>query len=209
MLFSAAALAESGPPDANAGQNKSTEQETSNAHTPESAASVSAKIPDQAPADATVDTNIDTKVDTTADTKLPEGLAKELSQLKPQKESSGKSSGSSYLEMVVGLMAVLGVIVAMAWLARRFNVTGMSVNPSSLKLQSVLSLGTKEKVVIVNVEGRRFMLGVTPQQISLLSELDETSEPTEGKSLLNTPSFAQQIKKALTQGKLGEDTNAS
>ena len=151
----------------------------------------------------------DANAESAAGSALPQGLADELSRLKPQKDAGGQSSGAGVVEMLVGLLAVLGVIVALAWLARRFNINGVSVTPSSLRLQSVLSLGTKEKVVIVNAEGRRFLLGVTPQQISVLSELDEVAEAANGESLPDNLSFAQQIKKALTQGKLGEHSKTS
>lgn len=42
-----------------------------------------------------------------------------------------------------------------------------------MQVQSVLSLGVKEKLVLVQVEDRRFLLGVTPQQISMLAALDQ------------------------------------
>ncbi|MDX1694208.1 MAG: flagellar biosynthetic protein FliO [Ketobacteraceae bacterium] len=146
------------------------------------------------------------KADVTEVPGLPRNLASELSQLKPGNKAPTTSTPQrGYLDMALGLMAVLGVIVVLTWLAKRFNVTGINLS-QSLKLQSVLSLGTKEKVVIVNVEGRRFLLGVTPQQINILSELDTDSPPVGSQPSGEATSFAQQIKKALKQGKLGEDS---
>lgn len=148
-------------------------------------------------------------VETTAQQhSLPPDLAKQLSQLKPHKESGGSDIGASYGEMVLGLSAVLLLIFGLAWVARRLNVTAMSASPASLKLQSVLSLGNKEKVVIINAEGRRFLLGVTAQQISILSELDEVAESQAGNTIANL-SFAQQIKQALQQGKVSEHKKVS
>lgn len=138
----------------------------------------------------------------------PPDLAKELSQLKPRKESGESGAAASYSDMVLGLLAVLLLIFGLAWTARRLNVTAMSPSPASLKLQSVLSLGNKEKVVIVNADGRRFLLGVTTNQISILSELDEATESQAGASVANV-SFAQQIRQALKQGKLSEQKQAS
>ena len=143
--------------------------------------------------------------------KLAPSLAQEFYQLKPEKQAAEKSGSADYGEMVVGLLVVLGLIVVLAWSAKRFNLNGMTTN-QSLRLQSVLSLGTKEKVVIGNVEGRRVLLGVTPESINLLMELEHGEQPNLT-SLTGTTSqqlsFAQQIKKAITQGKLGEDSNAS
>jgi flagellar protein FliO/FliZ len=165
------------------------------------------------PADesSTVISDVDTvavSANKAGETGIPDSLADELSRLKPKKESADSDSQSGILDMAMGLMAVLGVIVVLAWLAKRFNVSGMSIS-QSLKLQSVLSLGTKEKVVIVNVEGRRFLLGVTPHQINVLSELEAGGETSGNEWVPANSSFAQQIKKALTQGKLGEDSRTS
>jgi flagellar protein FliO/FliZ len=36
-------------------------------------------------------------------------------------------------------------------------------------------LGTRERIAVVEFEGRRLLVGVTPQQITMLCELDRTS----------------------------------
>lgn len=86
--------------------------------------------------------------------------------------ADGTSMGSASLQMVVGLLAVLAVIFSLSWLARRLNlaVPGAAVN---MKVVSALSVGQKEKILLVEVENRRLLLGVTPQQISVLQEMGE------------------------------------
>lgn len=136
---------------------------------------------------------------------LPPELSSELSQLKPKKHQADATSGTGLGDMVMGLMAVLGLIVLLAWVGKRLNVNGVTAN-QSLKLQSVLSLGTKEKIAIINVEGKRLLVGITPHSINVLSELDKGSgDSTE--TTVETLPFAQQIKKALKQGKLGENSS--
>lgn len=44
-------------------------------------------------------------------------------------------------------------------------------NGGKIQIQSVLSLGMKEKLILVQVEEQRLLLGVTPQQISVLANL--------------------------------------
>ena len=112
--------------------------------------------------------------------------------------------------MFMGLLAVLGLIVLLAWAAKRMNLQGMSVG-NDLKLQSILSLGPKEKVAVVEIDGKRMLLGVTPHNINMLCELDEKQQAAAAIDG-NTPeplSFAQQIKKALKQGNIGENSGTS
>lgn len=140
--------------------------------------------------------------------KLPPKLSSELYKLKPESSEANPASPGNYQDMVIGLFAVLGLIVLLAWAAKRFNVSGVTVN-QSLKLQSVLPLGPKEKIAIVNVEGKRILLGVTPSNISLLCELEENQLKTSPQDGGEVFSFAQQIKKALKQGNTREDSQAS
>lgn len=138
------------------------------------------------------------------------GLSSELYQLKAEKKLANAEPSNSGSQMLMGLLAVLGVIVLLAWAVKRMNLQGMNVG-NDLKLQSILSLGTKEKVAVIEVEGKRLLLGITPQNINMLCELDENQDLDTGGESKNTQqvSFAQQIKKALKQGNMGEKSSAS
>ena len=138
------------------------------------------------------------------------GLTSELHQLKAEKKVVSSDSTTSTSQMFMGLLAVLGLIVLLAWAAKRMNLQGMSVG-NDLKLQSILSLGPKEKVAVVEIDGKRMLLGVTPHNINMLCELDEQQQAAAAIDG-NTPeplSFAQQIKKALKQGNIGENSGTS
>lgn len=66
------------------------------------------------------------------------------------------------LVLIVGLIVVLGVV------ARKLNrqtQTGRHV-----RVLQVVSLGLKEKLVLIQMDDRRLLLGVTPQRISLLDQ---------------------------------------
>lgn len=86
------------------------------------------------------------------------------------------------LSMVVSLGVVLAIIVIVAFLLKRIQGGKTSLN--GLKLISSLHLGTKEKIVVVQAGEKQWLLGVTPQQINLLSELTEplTSSDSESTS---------------------------
>jgi flagellar protein FliO/FliZ len=79
--------------------------------------------------------------------------------------------------MIVSLLAVLVAIVIVAWLLKKLQVGGTSVN--GLKVVTSLNLGSKERLVVVQVGKKQLLLGVTGQQINIL---DTLAEPIEVKS---------------------------
>ena len=81
---------------------------------------------------------------------------------------------SGLIRAFIGLVAVLVLISLLAWLLRRgfIKLPGQGAKGSML-LDGTLQLGERRSVVVVQVEGRRLVLGVTSTQINLLAELGE------------------------------------
>jgi flagellar protein FliO/FliZ len=70
----------------------------------------------------------------------------------------------------VAAFVIVGVLLAAAvWGLTRMNA--LKRGTATLAVESALSLGEKRSLVIVTVEGRRLLLGVSPGSISLVSEL--------------------------------------
>lgn len=74
--------------------------------------------------------------------------------------------------MIVAMLVILCLIIVCAWLLKRISGR-VGFNNKLINVQSVSSLGVKEKLVVVEVNGHYLLLGVTPHQISLLKELDD------------------------------------
>ena len=72
--------------------------------------------------------------------------------------------------MILSLLMVLALIIISALVLKRFNLT--QKNSNELKVVASLSLGAKERVVVVQVGEQQLVLGVCPQQISLLKHLE-------------------------------------
>ncbi|UQY44195.1 flagellar biosynthetic protein FliO [Mixta hanseatica] len=87
----------------------------------------------------------------------------------------------SLVTQVSGALAVVVLlIISCAWLARRCGLAGHArAHGSSIKVESSYSLGQRERLVVVEVDGQRLLLGVTPGAISRLGRL---SQPTETQS---------------------------
>ncbi|MCH2455545.1 MAG: flagellar biosynthetic protein FliO [Idiomarina sp.] len=86
-----------------------------------------------------------------------------------QTEQKAIVSGNDIGAMVLALFAVLVVIVVLASLLKRFNLKFQGA--SGMKVLSSVSLGAKERLVIVDVGGEKLLLGVTQQRIDCLKEL--------------------------------------
>ena len=91
----------------------------------------------------------------------------------PVKPLPGPPIGASELaNITLGLIVVLGLIFALAWLFRRYgNMT--SLNRSNIQILGGVSLGSRERAVLLEVEGEKILIGVTPNQVTRLHVLKD------------------------------------
>jgi len=70
-------------------------------------------------------------------------------------------------QMLLGLAAVIGLVLALAWVARRLGVANQTQSPL-LRRIAALSVGTRERVMILEAGEQWLVLGVTAQSIQTL-----------------------------------------
>ncbi len=104
-------------------------------------------------------------------------------------------------KVIVGLGLVVGLAWGSVWLLRRTTLGQGAVGAGSIvKVVERTWLGPKKAIFLVDISGRTLALGVTDEQISVLSawekgEIDVTPAPKA------TPgAFAIQLKSLLTRG---------
>jgi flagellar protein FliO/FliZ len=82
------------------------------------------------------------------------------------------ASASSPLVQVSGaLTAIIIFILLAAWVAKRFGFTPKTGSGKEMKVSASCSVGARERVVIVDVQDARLVLGVTAGQITHLHTL--------------------------------------
>lgn len=74
------------------------------------------------------------------------------------------------LQMLPGLVFVLALIGALAWAARRFGAA-RAVGPSHIRTVASTSVGTRERVVIVEIAGEWMVLGVAPGRVNTIARM--------------------------------------
>lgn len=115
--------------------------------------------------------------------------------------SVGTSGLAAFGKMAFALLVILAIIFLVAWLVRRVGpVAGGATQ--YLKVIAAKAVGTRERVVIVEVEGTWLVLGVTAGGISKLHELP----PAKGAPVVAGPlgnTFARRFAAALKQNLRG------
>ena len=75
------------------------------------------------------------------------------------------------LRGLISVVVVLGLLAALAWLAGRGAFAGLKHRGRALVVETALPLGERRSLLIVAVEGRRLLLGLTPANVSFVTEL--------------------------------------
>ena len=75
----------------------------------------------------------------------------------------------SLWRMLGALTVVLALLGGLAWLLRRGSL--IKRRNTGMGIESAISLGERRSLVIVAVEGRRLLVGLAPNHVSLVTEL--------------------------------------
>ena len=92
-------------------------------------------------------------------------------------EAATVSSTGNILKMALGLAVVLAVMALLSWVVKRFLPNGMSQN-SAIKLVGGVSVGSRERVVVLEVANRWLVVGVAQGQVSSIANLEIGSDQT-------------------------------
>jgi flagellar biosynthetic protein FliO len=117
----------------------------------------------------------------------------------PQQIAPSSATGG-FLRVIVALLVVLGAVIAAARLARRMR--GLSGGSSSaLEVLGQLSLGTRERAVLVRVGERQLLIGVAQGSVRTLHVFDDLVLPPAASggpaTIPSAPSFKALLLKSL------------
>ncbi|MBE0438539.1 MAG: flagellar biosynthetic protein FliO [Gammaproteobacteria bacterium] len=116
--------------------------------------------------------------------------------LNPTKSLSSPVTASTLLETLFGLLLVLATIAVVAWLLRRTNRFTSSAN-GQLRIIAGLSLGPRERAMLLQVGEQQILVGVTAHQIQTLHVLESPLVANKAES--NNPNFGERLQQILQQ----------
>lgn len=131
----------------------------------------------------------------------PSALAQTTANVAP-------AASVSLLKTLLGLAVVLGVVMLVAWLAKRY-MPGMGTQTSAVRIVGGVNVGTRERVVVLEIAGRWIVVGVGAGQVNNIANLDpgtpiNTTSPTMPETQVPAgfdkaiPSFAHWLKQSMT-----------
>lgn len=100
-------------------------------------------------------------------------------------------------QMLFGLAAVIGLVLALAWVARRMGLQAPTQSPL-LRRIATLAVGARERIMIVEAGDQWLVVGVTAQNIQTLHTLPKGETPA-APAIRLSGGFAALLQKARNQ----------
>ncbi|WP_439134310.1 flagellar biosynthetic protein FliO [Pseudomaricurvus sp.] len=111
--------------------------------------------------------------------------------------ASMPSQGAYLFQVLLGLIFVLALVFAAAWLLKRVG-QGTLTGSGHMKIVATLPMGTRERIALVDVAGKQILLGITATTINTLHAFDEPVITEEDQS--NPSDFASKIREVMAKG---------
>lgn len=109
--------------------------------------------------------------------------------------ATGGSMAGQLTQLMLGLLVVLAVIVALAWVVRRVQQAAPR-GGQVIDIVSARALGPRDRLVLVQIGDEQVLLGVSPGRITSLHVMKEPVR-SPARSEQATPEFAQRLMELL------------
>ncbi|MES2017400.1 MAG: flagellar biosynthetic protein FliO [Pseudomonadota bacterium] len=111
-------------------------------------------------------------------------------------------SAGNLMQTILALGFVLGLLIAMAWLMKRFGPRG-GPNAGVLRIVGALNLGGRERVMVLEVGDQWIVVGASPGRINALATLPKPEGAPAAEALTHpdfaSGSFAAWLKQTIEQ----------
>lgn len=114
------------------------------------------------------------------------------------------ASAFDWAQYLLSFATVIALLLLLLWVLRRMQRAGGQLrNAQRLQVMETLSVGTRQKICLVRWDGRELLVGVGPQQISVLAQpidlRDPVAAPASAAGLTNA-GFASQTEQTPADG---------
>jgi flagellar protein FliO/FliZ len=91
--------------------------------------------------------------------------------------AAASSTGAGTMTMLFGLLLVLGLIICIAWLLKRSGLTPTMHSSAAARVVGGVSVGNRERVVVVEIADQWIVVGVAPGRVSALATMPKQESP--------------------------------
>lgn len=81
--------------------------------------------------------------------------------------------GMEYFHVMLSLAAVISLMLVLVYFIKKFKLTRYAAN-KHVKVINIIPIGSKEKIILVQVKDSKLLLGVTANHIETLYVFNET-----------------------------------
>jgi flagellar protein FliO/FliZ len=113
----------------------------------------------------------------------------------PATATAAPSSAGSLLQVVFGLLVVLGLLAGALWFLKRMG-GGRFAPGSVVKIIGGVSVGNRERVMVIEVADQWIVIGVAPGRVSTLATLPRQDHPA-AQAVAGAPNFSTWLKQTI------------
>lgn len=111
-------------------------------------------------------------------------------------EQAGPASAGSLFQVLLGLIVVLALMAGAAWLMRRLGLSKIA-SPTAVKVIGGVSVGSRERILVVEVADQWIVVGVAPGRVNTLSTMDRQEVPAQPETLPVARNFSSWLKQTI------------
>ena len=107
----------------------------------------------------------------------------------------GAASSGSLFQVLLGLILVLGLMAALAWVVKRFGATH-AAGGAVIKVIGGVSVGGRERVLVIEAADQWIVVGVSPGRVNALATMPR-QENTAPMTAPATKNFSAWLKQTM------------
>jgi flagellar protein FliO/FliZ len=113
----------------------------------------------------------------------------------PAAATTSPGSAGSLLQVVFGLLVVLGLLAGALWFLKRMG-GGRFAPGSVVKIVGGVSVGNRERVMVVEVADQWIVIGVAPGRVTTLASMPRQDQPA-ANAAPGSPNFSAWLKQTI------------
>ena len=155
---------------------------------------------DAAPAAAPAAATVPAAPDASATTTAPNPVRPPQPLGVPAAPYSASSAGGGLMQTTLALFFVIALLLGGAWVLKRFGPRGFGGGSNTVKLVGALSVGARERIMVVEVGDQWIVVGASPGRMNALATMPRQETPDTaigGQPMAAPANFADWIKHTI------------